>query len=435
VSAAGAIAVTAVAALACACSPGHFDDLRDQAWSDSGGAPDGVGSNLYPVAVAPLATGAPGVHVVVAGSDPVAVATVSYDASGSLDASGVELTGVAGTTIPTLATVVGAAAGARPWVAVGGLGTAAVVQMFDARTGVDGPLLVGSLDVSLCGGGGADLGRHMVWVRTVLGDPTVPDLIATAGNDLVAFPDLDPTAASHPCFRCTAVDAGTQPRDVLAVAAADMLPSLESELIVTLRDPTGGEVNRLHYFAASTIQTDDGGNCFSTSVSSLPDLPASDFGAAVVAGDLDGDGFVEVIAAVPSAGIVRVFPGVGESGPSGPTFSLTAVTATSAFGAALAIGDVDGDGKDDLVVGDPDRTMHGANAAGAAVLFGPGSPSGLLEREPIAPARSSANEHFGRVLAIAPFTGPSNHDLLVAGTIDSLFVYFRAVAGAADPRD
>ena len=428
---------TALAAVAasCGCSPGHFDDLRDEAWSDSNSAPDGVESSTYPVAVAPLATGAAGVHVVAAGTEPVAVATISYDRSGSLDAAGVALSGVEATVSPTLATVADAGTGVRPWVAVGGLGAAAVIQVFDARTGADGPLLTGSLDASECGGGGADLGRHMVWTRTILGDPNAPDLIATAGNDLVAFPDLDPTAATHPCYRCAAVGGpGSTPRDVLAITAADLLSAPYAELIVALRDPAGSDPNQLAYFSAAGIQTDDGGNCFSTSPSVLPGTGV-DFGAVVAAGDLDGDDLIEVIAATPSAARVEVFPGVGDSGPSGPPFAVASLNASATFGAAIAIGDVDGDGTADLIVGDPGREHDGVIAAGAAVVFGATVPGSLLEREAVAPARSADGQRFGHVLSVSRFTGASDADLLVSGTTEAVFVYFRAVPAATDPRE
>jgi hypothetical protein len=435
VSAARVIALATVAGLPCACSPGHFDDLRDQSWSDSSSAPDGVDSSTYPVAIAPLAIGAPGVHVVAAGTDPVALATISYDRSGSLDAVGVALSGVAPTVRPTLATVAGASASERPWVAVGGLGSAAVIQVFDARTGVDGPILTGSLDASACSGGVADLGLHMVWTRTILGDPNVPDLIATAGNDLVAFPDLDPAAATHPCFRCTAVGgAASTPRDVLAVTAADLLSEPYAELIVALRDPTGADPNQLAYFGAGTIETDDGANCFSTSTSVLPG-PHGDFGTIVATGDLDGDGLIEVVATTPGAATVEVFPGVGDSGPSGPKLAVASLNATATFGAAIAIGDVDGDGLADLIVGDPNREQDGVIAAGAAVVFGANAPGSLLERAAIAPARSEDGQRFGHVLSVSRFTGTSDTDLLVSGTTDALLMYFRAVAAAADPRE
>jgi hypothetical protein len=264
----------------------------------------------------------------------------------------------------------------------------------------------------------------------------VPDLVATAGNDLVAFPDLDPTAATHTCFRCTPVGGpGSTPRDVLAVTAADLLSAPpRAELIVTLRDPAGLDTNVLAYFGADQIQIDDGANCFSTSPSNLPGAGV-DFGSVVAAGDLDGDGTIEVVATAPAAARVEVFPGVGDSGPSGPNLTLASPNASASFGAAIAIGDVDGDGTADLIVGDPGREQDGVTAAGAAVVWSADVGGDLLERAVVAPARSEDGQRFGHVVSVSRFTGVSDADLLVSATIDALLVYFRAVPAATDPRE
>ena len=98
----------------------------------------------------------------------------------------------------------------------------------------------------------------------------------------------------------------------------------------------------------------------SASVSTIlrsPDGPAGDFALAMTAaGDVNGDGFGDIAVGAPRAGTggrVHVFFGASEGPRSSPDVSLDAPDgAGSLFGSTLAgVGDVDGDGFGDLVVG------------------------------------------------------------------------------------
>jgi hypothetical protein len=119
---------------------------------------------------------------------------------------------------------------------------------------------------------------------------------------------------------------------------------------------------------------------------------AERFGDATAAGDFDGDGFDDLaigdwgatIDTFKAAGQVHILYG----GPSGLTMSgyqhVDEATAgvesnpqpQDQFGRALAAGDVNGDGMDDLVVGVPRKNLGGASNAGAVHVF-EGGASGL----------------------------------------------------------
>jgi len=113
--------------------------------------------------------------------------------------------------------------------------------------------------------------------------------------------------------------------------------------------------------------------------------PGANLAAAIAhAGDVNGDGFSDVAVGAPDydhggvagAGRVSLYLG-GPGGPgAAPQRMLGGGQANAHFGAALAgAGDVNGDGYDDLVVGAPDHdtTLEGE---GRAQVF-PGGPAGL----------------------------------------------------------
>ncbi|MFP4599772.1 MAG: FG-GAP-like repeat-containing protein [Persicimonas sp.] len=90
------------------------------------------------------------------------------------------------------------------------------------------------------------------------------------------------------------------------------------------------------------------------------------------AGDLDGDGFDDVLVGVPFAqgsGAVLVFRGSDDGISETPDWGIEAPSAQSAFGWAVdGVGDVNGDGFDDFVAGAPGHT-DGESGEGAIYLF------------------------------------------------------------------
>ncbi len=113
-------------------------------------------------------------------------------------------------------------------------------------------------------------------------------------------------------------------------------------------------------------------------------LPDTQLGAAVSgAGDVDADGFADVVVGAPghsfiltSNGAAHVYRGTGTGLSNAAVATLYGQTDSAAFGAAVSLaGDVDADGYADVLIGAPNHGLPGA-AVGRVTLFR-GAPGGL----------------------------------------------------------
>jgi len=161
-----------------------------------------------------------------------------------------------------------------------------------------------------------------------------------------------------------------------------------------------------------------------SSVSILPNPAAEDgasFGYSVAAGDVNGDNAADLIVGAPYAD-VGSYPAAGRIFVFlGPSFSSVSVIESplpgngAHFGSAVATGDVNGDGKADLLVGAPDAPVSGVLRAGRAFVFlGPSFSTSfaLQDSEP------EGNAGFGRALAAGDLDNDGDDDVIV-GAPDS----------------
>lgn len=148
------------------------------------------------------------------------------------------------------------------------------------------------------------------------------------------------------------------------------------------------------------------------------------FGQSLAAGDLDGDGFPDLAVGTPgeapgsdpAGGVVFVFRG-SATGLVGNSFRTQEGAAGNTeagdrFGAAVAIGDVSGDGIADLAVGAPGEAPN-ADPAGGAVYVLPSSGAGYYRTQANGGGGSEAGDNFGAALAIADFNGNGIGELAV----------------------
>ena len=411
-----------LALLVAACGQSAFDRREGLAWSHSSGRPDGVSSAAYAIAVTTVDREQPGATIVVAGSQPASLSTLSYDVGGELELAGSDLDG-AFPAAPAVAGALDPIAGGNGVVAIAdGAGS---LQVYDARTGDLGPAFRATVDAARCGGPGG-FGGALVFALTDPEGDVEPELLALAGSEVAVLHDFDLDAATPACSHCAL------PGGEGAALATGTIDDDDGEDAVVL----SAAGHQIAAFTAAQIAAQTGVDCGEPLVALSPPAADDAFAAPLAVGDIEDNDAPEIAVASPDHRVVFVFRDVGGEPADPVVIRLPAPADSSSFGAAIVFGDFDGDEVEELAVGDPDASPEGVAGAGQVTLY-------RYDGEELTPAATlydsepEEGQQFGRSLTVAEFGigGADYRDLLVVGADGEVFTYFRSTEDTDDPRN
>jgi len=162
-------------------------------------------------------------------------------------------------------------------------------------------------------------------------------------------------------------------------------------------------------------------------------LSGTDFGGALALGDLNGDERVDLVIAAPlddtagtDSGSVYVFFGPLAPAPTARLASSASAIFRGAasgdrFGTALAVRDVSGDGRADLIVGAPLHDQPAADAGGVFVYRGSAGFAGQTTAQAHVRLTGAASGHsFGAAVAAGDLDGSGVADLLVGAPTNNV---------------
>jgi hypothetical protein len=154
-------------------------------------------------------------------------------------------------------------------------------------------------------------------------------------------------------------------------------------------------------------------------------FPAGMTGTHLEVGDVNGDGVPDFLLGnvVQSAAFLLV-GSVANNTLSFTTYKIAAPPNSPAyFGSSVALGDLDGDGADELVVGASAETSKGKGPAAAVYLYKYSSTSGVTLVKTISDPTGSNTSRFGYSAAIGNVAGDPNKDLAVGATVGTVYVF------------
>ena len=175
-------------------------------------------------------------------------------------------------------------------------------------------------------------------------------------------------------------------------------------------------------------------------------VPSPAHAASSVPGDIDGDGYRDLVVSAPDAavggragaGAVVIFH--GSASGLGRRTVLTqdstgipgSAEAGDHFGASVAVHDMDGNGYNDLIIGAPGEEVYG-DVGGGMVTVVRGSSTGLGKASVVEDPWPYEHDAWGRTLAVGKFDGYTDNGrpVIAVGSNDNGLYYMPATAGGS----
>lgn len=137
--------------------------------------------------------------------------------------------------------------------------------------------------------------------------------------------------------------------------------------------------------------------------------------------DLDGDGLAELLVSQQVSvngdahGAVEIWLGaeIASGAPAAPWASFTSASADSRFGSSVAVGDVDGDGRPDLLIGAPLDGSSGEKAGAVWVFLAPTAGVWTSAQADAVFLGEGAGDQAGSDLSLGDTDGDGRLDLLI----------------------
>jgi FG-GAP repeat len=422
------LVAAALATAATGCSWSAFDNLADETWVDRAGAPAGANSILFGEQLAAGGLRGDGANIVVLGRSNPTVSRLAFDGNGvrtQVDAGDIqnslqfasfqEHPAVAGDPASTkvafaLVTRNGSDPDSNTKVAVyDAANFDTIVKAFEPGPDLKAPKKCNSLVFA-----------------EVDGDPGLSDLVMARDDQVMVVTDWASSDTAGGTFRISAcVHADTTS---YAVAVADLNADTQPEILLSTgsanRDMGGSRIKIFEPSAVTAYSAGPAIDCFPTgspamSIIDKTNENVNDLGAQLAVVDFGMGPWI--VATSPQNNKLYVFEdmmGTSEIDVAGPS-------GAGDFGSALAVGDLDGDGVPELIVGAPKSTVDGVTNAGAVYVL-QFNGTGFDVAATLHDASPEVEQHFGKSVAVAPFgTGTSN--ILVAGADGEVFTYFRTL--------
>ncbi len=268
---------------------------------------------------------------------------------------------------------------------------------------------------------------------------TAPDLVAISTSTVHVFVDGSPAPANDlspaPAdLTACPIALGNVPNAERSHRAMVIGALLASGPVIAIGVPGASAPGTVVFFAVSA------GAVTCAGILNAPALVSgavnAGFGAALAIGDFDGDGLPDLLVGAPP-NAVHLYKGPLTL-PAAPTATIGKPASSAEFGAALAALNLDGVKGDEALIGDPGATINGVTGAGDVTVY-TGATLVAATKTPVLTDHSpGTGEGYGSAVAglsfcaVAPCTAATLTPLPLVGAPAATFTYF--TLGPADPR-